>query len=76
MELSLTILIPIALILVALAIKIFFWAVNTGQYDDLDAEASRILFDDDVQASAQRKNKDSAQRQNKDSAEKQDKDNN
>ncbi len=48
MELSLTILIPVALVLVGLAVKIFFWAVNNGQYDDLDAEASRILFDDDV----------------------------
>jgi len=49
MEFSLIILIPIALILVALAIKLFFWAVNNGQYDDLDTEASRILFDDDVE---------------------------
>lgn len=48
MEFSLIILIPIALALVAFAIKLFFWAVNNGQYDDLDAEASRILFDDDV----------------------------
>jgi len=47
-EFSLIILIPIALVLVALAIKLFFWAVNSGQYDDLDTEASRILFDDDV----------------------------
>ena len=50
MEFSLIILIPIALALVAFAIKLFFWAVNNGQYDDLDAEASRILFDDDVAA--------------------------
>lgn len=39
-------LIPIALIIAALAIKVFFWAVNNGQYDDLNTEGRRILFDD------------------------------
>ena len=42
---SLYILIPIALILVTLAVAIFFWAVNSGQFEDLDREASRILFE-------------------------------
>lgn len=45
---------PIALILIAVAIKLFIWAVNSGQFDDLDREASRILFDDDV-ANARKK---------------------
>ncbi len=44
---SLLILIPLALIFVAIAIAIFFWAVRSGQYDDLDTEARRILFDED-----------------------------
>ena len=39
---------PVALILIAIAIKLFLWAVNSGQYEDLDREASRILFDDDA----------------------------
>lgn len=39
---------PIALILIAVAIKLFIWAVNSGQFDDLDREASRILFDDET----------------------------
>jgi cbb3-type cytochrome oxidase maturation protein len=39
---------PVALILIAIAIKLFLWAVNSGQFDDLDREASRILFDEDV----------------------------
>ncbi len=42
---SLYVLIPIALLLVGLAIKLFFWAVKSGQYDDLDTEGKRILFD-------------------------------
>lgn len=44
---SLFLLIPVALIFVAIAVKVFFWAVNSGQYDDLETEAHRILFDDD-----------------------------
>jgi cbb3-type cytochrome oxidase maturation protein len=44
---SLYLLIPVSLIFCALAISIFFWAVNNGQYDDLDAEGERLLFGDD-----------------------------
>ncbi|GLS26254.1 cbb3-type cytochrome oxidase assembly protein CcoS [Marinibactrum halimedae] len=40
------ILVPIALVFVALAVKALFWAINNGQYDDLDTEAHRILFDE------------------------------
>lgn len=45
---SLFLLVPIALIFVAIALKIFFWAIKSGQYDNLDTEAHRILFDDDA----------------------------
>ncbi|GMG86807.1 cbb3-type cytochrome oxidase assembly protein CcoS [Biformimicrobium ophioploci] len=45
---SLFILIPVAIIFVAIAIKVFFWAVDNGQYDDLETEGRRILFDDDL----------------------------
>ena len=41
------ILIPISIILVAIAIAIFGWAVKSGQYDDLEGPAHSILFDDD-----------------------------
>lgn len=41
------ILVPVSLILVALAIAIFGWAVKSGQYDDLEGPAHSILFDDD-----------------------------
>ena len=43
---SLYVLIPLSFIVVALGIWLFFWAVNNGQYDDLDGEAERILFDE------------------------------
>ena len=41
------VLIPLALLLVAVGIWAFFWAVRNGQFDDLDAAGSIILFDDD-----------------------------
>lgn len=44
---SIFLLIPLALMLLGIAIWAFVWAVRNGQFDDLDTEASRILFDDD-----------------------------
>ncbi|SDR71564.1 cytochrome oxidase maturation protein, cbb3-type [Halopseudomonas sabulinigri] len=41
------ILVPIAILLVVIAIWVFNWAVNNGQYDDLDSPAHSILFDED-----------------------------
>ncbi len=38
--------IPSALLLVGVAVYIFFWAVDSGQYDDLESPAHSILFDD------------------------------
>ncbi len=44
---ALYILIPVAIVIVAIAIYVFFWAVDSGQYDDLDGPAHSILFDDE-----------------------------
>jgi cbb3-type cytochrome oxidase maturation protein len=40
-------LIPLAVVLLAVAIWAFFWAVRNGQFDDLDTPAVRILLDDE-----------------------------
>ena len=40
-------LIPLALVLLAFAIWAFFWAVRSGQFDDLDTPAIRMLHDDE-----------------------------
>jgi cbb3-type cytochrome oxidase maturation protein len=40
-------LIPLSIILVGLIIAGFFWAVNSGQFDDLEGPAYRILQDQD-----------------------------
>ena len=44
---SLYFLVPCALIFIAIAVKVLFWAINNGQYDNLDTEAHRILFDEE-----------------------------
>lgn len=36
-----------ALSLGLLGLVAFLWALKTGQFDDLDGAANRILFDDD-----------------------------
>ena len=40
-------LIPLALMLLAGAVWAFFWAVGSGQFDDLDTPAVRVIMDDD-----------------------------
>ena len=35
------------LLLGLLGVGIFFWAVRSGQYDDMDGAANRILMDDE-----------------------------
>jgi len=40
-------LIPLGLVLLALSVWAFFWAVRSGQFDDLDSPGTQILLDDD-----------------------------
>lgn len=40
-------LIPLALLLGAIGLGAFVWSLKSGQYDDLDGAANRILNDDD-----------------------------
>ncbi|QPG07021.1 cbb3-type cytochrome oxidase assembly protein CcoS [Salinimonas marina] len=42
------VLIPLAVIIVAIAIAVFFWAVRSKQFEDLDRQGYSILFDDDL----------------------------
>jgi cbb3-type cytochrome oxidase maturation protein len=42
------VLIPLAILIVALAVVIFFWAVKNNQFDDLERQGHSILFDDDI----------------------------
>ncbi|NDV85251.1 cbb3-type cytochrome oxidase assembly protein CcoS [Aurantimonas aggregata] len=42
----LIVLIPVALGLGALGLAAFLWSLNSGQFDDLDGSAERMLEDD------------------------------
>lgn len=44
---GLIILLPIALFLGLLGLGAFFWSLRSGQYDDMQGAAERILYDDD-----------------------------
>ena len=44
---ALVFLIPVALGLGLIGLIAFLWALKSGQYDDLDGAANRILFDED-----------------------------
>ena len=55
------VLIPIGLVLLALGVWAFFWATGSGQYDDLDSPAWRILMDDDRRPPAARRDEGSGE---------------
>lgn len=40
-------LIPMSVVLVALIVAAFLWAIRSGQFDDLEGPAHRILLDND-----------------------------
>jgi len=44
---ALLILIPIALVLGLFGLAAFLWSLKSGQYDDMDGAAERILLDDE-----------------------------
>jgi cbb3-type cytochrome oxidase maturation protein len=40
-------LIPVSLVFVGVIVWVFLWAVRSGQFDDMEGPAHRILMDDD-----------------------------
>ena len=44
---GLTFLIPIALVMGGFGLAVFFWAMRSGQFEDLDGAANRILIDEE-----------------------------
>lgn len=47
---SLVFLVPLALLLGGAALAAFLWSLRSGQYDDLDGAAERILLDEEGEA--------------------------
>ena len=46
-------LVPLALALGLLGLVAFLWALNSGQFDDLDGAAWRAIMDDDINTSVE-----------------------
>ncbi|MCC3246841.1 cbb3-type cytochrome oxidase assembly protein CcoS [Methylocystis sp. WRRC1] len=42
-------LIPLAVLLGLVALVAFMWSLRSGQFDDLDGAAHRVLMDDDIE---------------------------
>ena len=53
---SLYLLIPLGLVVLAGIIAAFFWAVGSGQFDDLDSPALSVVLDDDRRPAATSEN--------------------
>jgi cbb3-type cytochrome oxidase maturation protein len=41
------VLIPLALVLLGVAVWALFWAIRSGQFDDLDSQGWSVVLDDD-----------------------------
>lgn len=46
---ALYLLIPASVVLAVIALALFIWAIHSGQFDDLETPAIRILFEDGTQ---------------------------
>lgn len=40
-------LIPLSMLLLGVIVAVLFWAIRSGQFEDLEGPAHRILMDDD-----------------------------
>ena len=43
----LVVLVPVALVMGIAGLGAFFWSLRSGQYEDLDGAAERVLLDDE-----------------------------
>ena len=41
-------LIPLSVVLVAVIVVAFFWAIRSGQFDDLEGPAHQIIMDEEI----------------------------
>lgn len=47
-------LLPLSIVLVGLIVWAFLWAIRSGQFEDLEGPAHRILLDDDEEPAGSR----------------------
>lgn len=50
-------LIPLGLVLLACAVAAFFWAVRSGQFEDLESPAMSVVMDDDSRPAPENRRK-------------------
>ena len=55
------IVLPLAIILAAIALGAFLWAVKRGQFDDLDSPAIRAVFDDEEEGKTENRKSEKAE---------------
>jgi len=58
-------LIPLMILLGLVGVGIFIWSVRSGQYDDLEGDANRILMDDDDPLLPENNNNEASETQKK-----------
>ena len=51
---SLWLLIPMSVVFVLMLLVLLAWAVRSGQFEDLDEQAEKILHDDEAASSSER----------------------
>lgn len=56
-------LLPGMLLLGIIGVGLFFWAVRSGQYDDMDGDANRLLMDDDQLVSTDEQTPDNVEKE-------------
>lgn len=56
------VLIPLAIVIILIAIAVFFWAVKSDQFNDLERQGYNILFDEDNIQPKAPKNHDGAEK--------------
>jgi cbb3-type cytochrome oxidase maturation protein len=59
-------LLPGMILLGLIGVGVFFWAARSGQFDDMEGEASRILMDGDLPVKQEKQEKQEKQKQNPD----------
>ncbi len=48
-------LMPLMIFLGLVSVAVLFWAARSGQFDDMDGDASRILMDEDISPAPKQK---------------------
>jgi cbb3-type cytochrome oxidase maturation protein len=51
-------LLPLMILLGLVSVALMFWAAKSGQFDDMDGDANRILMDEDIDVATEQPKQD------------------